>query len=64
MNLKTGKQIKPERVQVCIYKLDKKKRGRLPYLPARYCPFCGEHYKGQEPSSPEEGEASEVDIVG
>lgn len=34
----------PQRTFVEMYKLDEKKRGRIPALFAARCPFCGEKY--------------------
>jgi hypothetical protein len=34
----------PARTCVTLYKVDEKKRGRLPVLVASHCPFCGVEY--------------------
>ena len=41
---KTGKQ-RPFIPQVTLFKLDSRKRGRLPVLFCRHCPFCGTPYE-------------------
>ena len=33
---------------VAVTKKDPKKRGKIPYLAAGYCPFCGEKYAPRE----------------
>lgn len=44
MNFKTGETYPSDRVMICCYKIDTKKRGRIPHLFANYCPFCGQAY--------------------
>jgi len=33
-----------QRPFVELIKIDEKKRGKVPYMQATYCPFCGEKY--------------------
>lgn len=48
IDLKTGKTL-PQSPALRLQKLDPKKRGRLPVLFARYCPFCGTAYAESTP---------------
>jgi formate hydrogenlyase subunit 6/NADH:ubiquinone oxidoreductase subunit I len=36
--------IGPQKALVLVMKRDEKKRGKLPYLQASFCPFCGRCY--------------------
>lgn len=44
VDLRTGLPILPHRTQLLLRKADSKKRGRLPWLAAMFCPFCGQKY--------------------
>jgi hypothetical protein len=41
IDMKTGKT-RPGNVAIPVYKLDPRKKGRLPVLLAKYCCFCGQ----------------------
>ena len=49
VDMKTGKLSGDFRVTVNCFKIDSKKRGRLPTLLAHFCPFCGARYPEAPP---------------
>lgn len=47
INMQTGKERDVVRIPLPLYKLNPKKRDRLPVLFARFCPLCGVEYPNE-----------------
>jgi len=47
INMLTGKERDVVKIPLPLYKLDPKKRARLPVLFAKFCPLCGVEYPNE-----------------
>ncbi len=55
---KTGQEL-PPRAEILTEKIDPKKRGRLPGLPANFCPFCGRRYEDPQAEKQDNEQATD-----